>query len=93
MDRKTDKRKEGRRRRVAVNNTPVEESLLIRQRLRNLCELAIAIGQKKGLLGNQEKVDTTEQEGGQNVTNKRDIRDREASPSGQDKTGDQERGR
>ena len=36
-------------------DTPVGESLLIRQRLRNLIELAIAIGQKEGLLGNQKK--------------------------------------
>jgi hypothetical protein len=92
MDRKMDKRKEGRRRRVAVNNTPVEESLLIRQRLRNLCELAIAIGQKKGLLGNHENNHTIDLEGGQNVANKRYIRDCDAAPTGQDKAGSQERG-
>lgn len=41
---------------------PVEESLLIRQRLRNLCELAIAIGQQEGLLTNHNN--TTNSEGG-----------------------------
>jgi len=30
---------------------------LIRQRLRNLCELAIAIGEKQGLLGNHKEND------------------------------------
>ena len=73
MDRKTDNRKERRRRRVEVNNTPVEESLLIRQRLRNLCELAIAIGQKQGLLGNHKDNDTANSEGGQNVADKGNI--------------------
>ena len=88
MERKTDNRKERRRRRVAVNNTPVEESLLIRQRLRNLCELAIAIGQKQGLLGNHRDNDTTDSEGGQDVTDKRNIRDRKAPLPGEDKVGD-----
>ncbi len=72
MDRKTDKRKESRREKILMveQGTSVEESLLIRQRLRNLCELAIAIGQKKGLLGNHKKVDKTDSEGGQDVANK-----------------------
>jgi len=39
MDQKNNSRKEGLQRKVVVNETPVEESLLIRQRLRNLCEL------------------------------------------------------
>jgi hypothetical protein len=47
----------------------------------------------RGRKGNHRKVDTIDSEGGQNVANKRDIRDREASPAGQDKTGDQERRR
>jgi len=66
MDRKTDKREVGRRRKdtMVKKNTPVEESLLIRQRLRNLCELAIAIGQKQGLLGNHKNKDTRDSEGG-----------------------------
>ena len=90
MDRKTDKQKEGRHRKVAVNDTPVEESLLIRQRLRNLCELAIAIGQKEGLLGNHKEIDLKRSEGGQNVTDKGNIRDREAAQAGQDPLGRQE---
>ena len=89
MERKTDNRKERRRRRVAVNNTPVEESLLIRQRLRNLCELAIAIGQKQGLLGNHKNNDIANSEGGQNVADKGNIRDCKAAPPGEDKVGDQ----
>ncbi|MDO8637015.1 MAG: hypothetical protein Q7R34_12435 [Dehalococcoidia bacterium] len=76
MDRKTDKRKESRSRQAAVrDDTPVEESLLIRQRLRNLCELAIAIGQKKGLLGNHGEVNKIDSEGGPDVADKGNIRD------------------
>jgi len=83
MDRKTDKREECWRGKVTVrNDTPVEESLLIRQRLRNLCEIAIAIGQKQGLLGNHRNNDTTDSEGGQNVADKGNIRDCKATPSG-----------
>lgn len=82
-----DKRKEGRRRQAPANDTCVEESLLIRQRLRNLCELAIAIGQKQGLLGNHGNEDTKDSEGGQNVTNQGDIRCGEATQAGQDTVG------
>jgi hypothetical protein len=32
--------------------TPAGESLLVRQRLHNLCQLAIEIGQREGLLRN-----------------------------------------
>ena len=39
--------------------TPVEESLLVRQRLHNLCQLAIEIGYKEGLLGNQKDINQT----------------------------------
>ena len=35
---------------------PEEESLLVRQRLRNLCQLAIEIGLREGLLGNQKDI-------------------------------------
>ncbi|MGI2336851.1 MAG: hypothetical protein ACRKGH_09485 [Dehalogenimonas sp.] len=37
----------------------VDETLLIRQRLCNLCELAIAIGQQEGLLTNHTNSDVT----------------------------------
>lgn len=60
MDERIEKPRARRRTRpTAKQNTPVEESLLIRQRLRNLCELAIAIGQKQGLLGNHKKDSNT----------------------------------
>jgi len=55
MPRKTVEPREIQRAENGTGDTPVEKSLLVRQRLRNLCELAIAIGQKNGLLGNQEK--------------------------------------
>ena len=38
----------------------IKESLLIKQRLRNLVELAIAIGQKEGLLGNHKEIDSAD---------------------------------
>ena len=69
---------------------PVSESLLIRQRLRNLIELAVAIGQKEGLLGNLKEASTVNKEGGQNVANKGTIRNRKAAQIRQDKTGNQE---
>jgi hypothetical protein len=63
MDERTEKPKA--RRRIGLTtkqDIPEEESLLIRQRLRNLCELAIAIGKKQGLLGNHRKDSKTEPE-------------------------------
>jgi hypothetical protein len=91
MDRKINKREESQRRKIAgaKKDTPVEESLLIRQRLRNLCELAIAIGQKEGLLGNHKEIESTNSEGGQDVADKGNIRDCKAAPFGQDQAGDQ----
>jgi hypothetical protein len=72
------------------DDAPVEESLLIKQRLRNLIELAVAIGQKEGLIGNHKENISVNKEGGQNVTNKGNIRDRKAAQVGQDKAGNQE---
>ena len=68
MTRTMNKRKESPRKKLPAIDPPAEETLLIRQRLRNLCELAIAIGQKQGLLGNHtsnERIDTA---GGQDVS-------------------------
>ncbi|WP_196479330.1 hypothetical protein [Dehalococcoides mccartyi] len=70
--------------------TPTGESLLIRQRLRNLIELAVAIGQKEGLLGNHKEIETNNLEGGQDVTNKGNIGNCEVAQVGQDKAGNQE---
>ena len=78
MDRKTDKRKEDQQKRVAVIDIPIEESLLVRQRPRNLCELAIAIGQKEGLFGNQKEIDTSRSGSGQDFTAKENIQDLQA---------------
>jgi len=86
MTPKVNKRKEV----IGNNDTPVGESLLIRQRLRNLIELAIAIGQKEGLLGNHKEIESTNSEGGQDVANKGNIRDRKAAPSRQGKAGNHE---
>lgn len=86
-----DKRKESQHSKAPANDTPVEESLLIRQRLRNLCELAIAIGQKQGLLGNHGNEDTKDSEGGQNVTNQGDIRCGEVTQAEQDTVRHQEK--
>ena len=75
MTPKVNKREESLRKKVTMarKDIPVSESLLIRQRLRNLCELAIAIGQKQGLLGNHKDNNTANSEGGQNVADKRNI--------------------
>lgn len=86
MTPKVNKRKEV----IGNNDPPVGESLLIRQRLRNLIELAIAIGQKEGLLGNHKEIESTNSEGGQDVANKGNIRDRKAAPSRQGKAGNHE---
>ena len=51
---------------------PVENNPMVRTRLRNLLELAVAIGRREGILGNS---DETNVEGGSNVTDKRDFRD------------------
>ena len=93
MTPKVNKREESLRKKVTMagKDIPVSESLLIRQRLRNLIELAVAIGQKEGLLGNHKEASTAEKEGGQNVANKRNIRDRKAAQAGQDKAGGEER--
>lgn len=53
-----------------INDIPVEEALLIRQRLSNLCELAVAIGQKRGLLGNCNNSEKVDLEGGNYVADK-----------------------
>ena len=75
MDQKNNSRKEGLQRKVVVNEAPVEESLLIRQRLRNLCELAVAIGQKKGLLGNHKEIDIIHSKQIQHVVAQEDVQD------------------
>ena len=92
MTPKVNKREESLRKKVTMErkDIPVSESLLIRQRLRNLIELAIAIGQKEGLLGNHKEIESTNSEGGQYVANKGNIRDRKAAPSRQGKTGNHE---
>jgi hypothetical protein len=66
------------------------ESLRIEQRLQNLIELAITIGQREGLMGNHEEVELNSLEGGKDVANKGNIRDRKVAPVGQDKAGNQE---
>jgi hypothetical protein len=66
------------------------ESLRIEQRLQNLIELAITIGQREGLMGNHEEVELNSLEGGKDVANKGNIRDCKAAQVGQDKAGNQE---
>jgi len=68
---------------------PVEPNPMVRTRLRTLLELAVAIGRREGLLGNNGDFNV---EGGSNVTDKGNIRDCETAPAGEDKTGDQRRG-
>jgi hypothetical protein len=77
MNQQTGKGKQSLPNRTAskeVDNVPGNESLVIRQRLRNLIELAIAIGQREGLLGNNKTVNSPDLEGGHNVSNQRDTK-------------------
>ncbi len=83
MVRTMNEHKENRRKKVPVTDEPAEETLLIRQRLRNLCELAIEIGQKQGLLGNHKNNDVINSEGGQDVPENTDTqvcRDTQTTP-------------
>ncbi|MDD4985127.1 MAG: hypothetical protein PHQ43_04970 [Dehalococcoidales bacterium] len=89
MGQSTNKRKDSQTGKLPITDMPVEETLLIKQRLRNLCELAIAIGQKQGLLGNHRNSEIADSEGGEDVTNKGNLRDREAALPGKNKAGDQ----
>jgi hypothetical protein len=63
---------------------PVENNPMVRTRLRTLLELAVAIGKREGLLGNNGDFSV---EGGKDVTDKRNIRNRKAPPAGKDKAG------
>ena len=57
----------------------VENNPIVKTRLRILLELAVAIGKREGLLGNNGDFDI---EGGKYVTDKGNIRGREAPPPG-----------
>jgi len=59
---------------------PVENNPMVRTRLRTLLELAVAIGRREGLLGNNGDFNV---EGGSNVTEKGNIRDCKAAPAGE----------
>ncbi len=59
---------------------PVESNPMVRTRLRTLLEVAVAIGKRKGLLGNNGEFNI---EGGSNVTDKGNIRDCKAAPAGE----------
>ncbi len=58
----------------------VENNPMVRTRLRTLLELAVAIGRREGLLGNN---GDSSAEGGSNVTDKGNIRDCKAAPTGE----------
>ena len=59
---------------------PVESNPMVRTRLRTLLEVAVAIGKREGLLGNNGEFNI---EGGSNVTDKGDIRDCKTAPAGE----------
>ena len=59
--------------------SPAENNPMVRTRLRNLLELAVTIGRREGLLGNNGDISV---EGGKNVTDKRNVRDCKAPPRG-----------
>ncbi len=74
----------------ANKNKPAYETRLVRQRLQNLIQLAISIGQREGLIGNHLE-EVKDLEGGNNVNEKRGNRGIKAVKVGENKTGDQER--
>ncbi len=59
---------------------PVENNPMVRTRLRTLLELAVTIGRREGILGNNGDSNV---EGGSNVTDKGNIRDCKAAPAGE----------
>jgi len=59
---------------------PVASNPMVRTRLRTLLELAVAIGKREGLLGNNGELNI---EGGSNVTDKGNIRDCKTAPAGE----------
>ena len=67
----------------------VENNPVVRTRLRTLLELAVTIGRREGLLGNNGDFSV---EGGSNVTDKGNIRDCKVATAGENKTGDKRRG-
>ena len=60
-----------------VKEDQIDESYAVRQRLRTLLDLTIAIGKRKGLIGNNGNMtsdcSTVNDKGGNYVTNKRRI--------------------
>jgi hypothetical protein len=64
-----------------TQETPqIENNPMVRTRLRTLLELAVTIGKREGLLGNNGELNV---EGGSNVTDKGNIRDCKAAPAGE----------
>jgi len=87
MERETNRPKDSSQSKVSQADLEAKESLLIRQRLGNLCELAIAIGQRKGLFANFK----VEKEGGRDVADQRNIRGCNVAQAGENKAWNQER--
>ena len=75
---------------ITYRMAPFDGQQAVEQRLRNIIKLAIGVGRREGLIGNHKEDGIEESEGGQDVANKGNIRDRKAAPSRQGKAGNHE---
>ena len=75
---------------IEFTTAPYDGPIAVEQRLQTIIEVAIDIGLKKGLFNNHKQIEAIRRKGGSNVTNKGNIRDRKATPAGENKAGHQE---
>ena len=73
---------------ITYRSAPFDGQQAVDQRLRNIIKLVMEVGRSEGFIGNHEKDGTKEFKGGRDVADKGNIRDREAAPAGENKTGD-----
>ena len=73
---------------ITYRSAPFDGQQAVDKRLTNIIKLVMEVGRSEGWIGNHEKDGTKEPEGGRDVADKGNIRDREAAPAGENKTGD-----
>ena len=73
---------------ITYRMAPFDGQQAVEQRLRNIVQLAVEIGQREGLIGNHREDGIQKSEGGKDVADKGNIRDREATPAGENTIGD-----
>ncbi len=72
---------------ITYRSAPFDGQQAVDQRLTNIIKLVMEVGRSEGLIGNHKKDGTKEPEGGRDVADKGNIRDREAAQAGENKTG------